>query len=183
MIKKQLIILVLLFCCSSCSVFAKPMKIEYLLPEGFTGGVIILYNQPDSVTPAVSKDGTIRYYIPKNGFLKVNTNEPEEIYNYSFCYVDAKNNLTQIEYIQPQGSTVSERGGLRSVDTITEDETNNKVFAMNHRSIGFEANGNKGPLYAFSVGLPKDSRSIYIDIDFRIGEIREELSNKSPSKQ
>ena len=150
------------------------------MPAGFTGGVIILYNQPDGVTPAVSKDGTIRYYIPKNGFLKVNTNEPEEIYNYSFYYVDAKNNITRLEYILPQGSSMSKFINLRSVDTISEDETNNKIFVMNHRSIGFEANGNKGPLYAFSVGLPKDSRHIYLQTLDKRDEIEERLSNKRP---
>lgn len=163
--------------------FAKPTKIEYLLPEGFTGGVLVLYNQPDGTAPEVLTDGTTRYRIPKDGFLKVNTDEPEAIYNYSFYYIDGKNNVTRIEYIQPQGSTAMERGGLRSEDTITEEERDNKVFAMNHRSIGFEANGNKGPLYAFSVGLPKDSNHIYISIDFRIADIMEERAKKFPKKQ
>lgn len=164
----------------SCSTFAKPTKIEYLLPAGFTGGVIILYNQADGSTPEITADGTVRYRIPKDGFLKVNTPEPEAIYNYSFYYLDDKNNQTRIEYIQPHGSSLSTGENLRSVDTITEEERNNKVFAMNHRSIGFEANGNKGPLYAFSIGLPKDSRYIYLRTLDKLDEINEQFSKKRP---
>ena len=177
--RKQIIIAAMILLSVSCT-FAKPTKIEYLLPEGFTGGVIVLYNQPDGTAPEVLTDGTVRYRIPKDGFLKVNTDQPEAIYNYSFYYIDGKNNVTRIEYIQPQGSTATERGGLRSEDTITEEERNNKVFAMNHRSIGFEANGNKGPLYAFSIGLPKDSRSIYLKTLDKYDEINEQLSKKRP---
>ena len=180
---KQIIILALLLLSVSCSTFAKPTKIEYLMPTDFTGGVLVLYNQADGIKPEITADGTVRYRIPKDGFLKVNTPEPEAIYNYSFYYVDDKNNVTRIEYILPEGSSVSKDINLRSEDTITEDETNNKVFVMNHRSIGFEANGNKGPLYAFSVGLPKDSNHIYISIDFRIRDIIEEREKKFPKKQ
>ena len=178
--RKQITILAIVLLSLSCSTFAKPTKIEYLMPAEFTGGVLILYNQPDGGKPEITADGTVRYRIPKDGFLKVNTDEPEAIYNYSFYYIDDKNNVTRIEYIQPQGSTVMERGGLRSEDTLSEEERNSKVFAMNHRSIGFEANGNKGPLYAFSVGLPKDSNHIYLRTLDKYDEISEQLSKKRP---
>jgi hypothetical protein len=178
-ISRKVFVLALLLINVGCTL-AKSAKIEYLLPAGFTGGVIVLYNQPDGVAPETLDDGTIRYRIPKDGFLMLNTQEPENIINYSFYYVDDKNNTTRIEYIAPQGSTAGERGGLRSVDTITEEERNSKVFAMNHRGIGFEENGNKGPLNAFSIGLPKDSRSIYLKTLDKYDEIRERFSKKRP---
>ena len=112
--------------------------------------------------------------------MKVNTLEPDNIINYSFYYVDDKNNQTRIEYILPHGTPASERILQRSVDTISEEETNNKVFAMNHRSIGFEANGNKGPLNAFSVGLPKDADHIYLRTLDKYDEINEQFSKKRP---
>ncbi len=181
-ILKRTIILAFVLLSASCSTFAKPIKIEYMILTGFTGGVIVLYNQPDGIKPEILPDGTVRYLIPKDGFLKVNTPEPEAIYDYVFYYVDEKNNQTPIEYIEPHGSTALERGDSRSVDTITEEERNTKVFAMNHRSIGFEANGNKGPLIAFSVGLPKDSRSIYLKTLDKYDEISKERTKTLPKK-
>ena len=178
-ISKQIIIAALILLSVSCT-FAKPTKIEYLLPAGFTGGVIVLYNQSDGSKPEITADGTTRYRIPKDGFLKVNTDEPDAIYNYSFYYVDDKNNQTRIEYLLPHGAPVTAGVNQRSVDTVTEEERNNKVFAMNHRSIGFEAKGNKGPLYAFSIGLPKDDDHLYGRTLDKLDEINEQFSKKSP---
>jgi hypothetical protein len=77
-VSKQIIILALSLISVGCTL-AKPAKIEYLLPAGFTGGVIVLYNQPDGVAPETLDDGTIRYRIPKDGFLMLNTHKKESI--------------------------------------------------------------------------------------------------------
>jgi hypothetical protein len=61
-LSKQIVILAFVLLSASCT-FAKPSKIEYLMPTGFTGGVIVLYNQPDGTAPEVTADGTVRYRI------------------------------------------------------------------------------------------------------------------------
>ena len=81
---KQIIILALILLSVSCATLAKPTKIEYMMPAGFTGGVLVLYNQADGIKPEIAADGTVRYRIPKDGFLKGNTDEPEAIYNDGF---------------------------------------------------------------------------------------------------
>lgn len=58
----MLLFLILNFSCVS---FAKPGEIIYLIPENFTGGVIIVFNQPDGITLETDKDGTIIYRVPK----------------------------------------------------------------------------------------------------------------------
>jgi len=52
---KNILIAFLLSLSLSCSLLAKSTEVEYLVPEGFTGGVIILYDQKDGVNPEVKK--------------------------------------------------------------------------------------------------------------------------------
>ncbi len=175
--KKQLLILFICLLSVSCSVFAKPVKIMYLLPEGFTGGVLVLYNQADGVNSEVSKEGTIKYRIPKDGFLKVKGDFPEDVYNFNFFSVNSKDELTSIEYIER--SFVPPGMNLRNFDELTEDEKNNKIFAMNHRTIGFEIQKKSVPLYAFSIGYPKDSSSYYDKTLDKVEEIEKDLNKKT----
>ena len=175
---KRFSILLLFSLSFACSLFAKPTNVIYLIPEGFTGGVIVLYNQPDGIEPEKSEDGTIVYRIPKDGFLKVNSPLNEGKYRFKYYFVDEKDKRIEIEYVYPEayvrnpGDTTT-----KSLDSITEDEKNNGIFIMNHRTVSFKNNGNKTVLYALSVGHPKDSRSIYIETDIQIGKIEKELSN------
>ena len=47
--RKRVTILLLILLNLSCISFAGTVKIKYLIPEGFTGGVIIVFNQPDGI--------------------------------------------------------------------------------------------------------------------------------------
>jgi len=92
----QLQILILFFIISSsCSLLATPTKVTYLIPEGFTGGVIILYNQKDGITPEATENGKIIYRIPKDGFLKVKPTFENKHYKFSYFYVDKNGKKSQ----------------------------------------------------------------------------------------
>lgn len=177
--KKQFIVLILALISLSCSglVLGQPTRIAYLMPEGFTGGVIVLYGQRDGVKPEIANDGTVLYRIPKDGFLKVNTDfDTERDYKFHFYYIDGDDNPTPIEYILPGGPNLET---MRNINMLSEEEKNTKVFAMNHRTVGFHDKNQKSqPLYAFSVGYPKNADLIYGSIDRRIGKIEEELLRK-----
>jgi hypothetical protein len=179
--KKRLFVLLLTVFSLSCSVIAQPKAVAYLIPEGFTGGVIVLYKQADGITPEIAKDGTVLYPIPKDGFLKVNTDFPPDNYIYNFYYVNTKNDLTPLEYVQlayyvrAKGDTTT-----KTLDTLTEDERNNKIFVMSHRTIGFKVKDQSVPLYAFSVGYPKNANSYSNKTNFRLSDIEDELSKKQP---
>jgi hypothetical protein len=161
----------------SCSMIAQPKAVAYLIPEGYTGDVIVLYKQKDGILPDTSKEGLIEYRIPADGFLKVNAEEPE-VYNYSFYAVNAKNERTRIEYILPEFAPVPKGSGMNSEDMLTEEQRNTGIYAMNHRTIGFKVNGESVPLYAFSVGYPTKADSYYNKTNFRLSDIRQELETK-----
>ncbi len=156
----------------SCFSIANPNKAIFLIPEGFTGGVIILYNQPDGIVPETADDGTIIYRIPKDGFLKVKPPLKKVAYKFNYYYVDANDKRTEIEYVYPK-YYVRDRGDTtsKSLDSITEDERNNGVFVMNHRKVSFGTNEDKELISCFSIGNPKNSSKLYDDIDDRIDEI------------
>lgn len=174
---KQTVILFCVLLSCSCSLLGKPTDVNYLIPKGFTGGVIILYNQPDGITPETTKDGAIIYRIPKDGFLKVKQPFKRSYHKLNYYFVDAADKQTPIEYLQPE-YYVRDRGDTttKSHDSITEDERNNQVFVMNHRNVTFDLNGNKAVINGFIIGNPKDVTSLYVDMDRRIDKIDKDLS-------
>ena len=178
---RQSLILLLVSLSLACSLFAKPTDVIYLIPEGFTGGVIIIYNQPDGITPETTDDGTIVYRIPNDGVVKVKSPLDEGRYRFRYYFVDEKGKQSEIEYVYPKayvrnpGDTTS-----KSLDSITEDERNNGIFIMNHRTISFKNNGSKIVLYALSVGHPKDSGFLYSKTLDNIDELEKKLQKANP---
>lgn len=175
--KKYIILLLVLFS-FSCSSFAKTDDIIYLIPKGYTGGVIILYSKTDGIVPETKEDGTIIYRIPKDGFLTVKRPSKPGPYKFSYYFVNDKDQRTEIEYVYPK-YYVRDRGDTtsKSMDTLTEDELNTKIFAMHHRNITFDMNGDRVILNAFSVGYPKDSTSLYTKTLDRVDEIEKDIAN------
>lgn len=176
--------LVLLLSNLSCVSFAKPGEIIYLIPESFTGGVIIVFNQPDGITPETDKDGAIIYKIPKDGLIKVKEPITKTAYDSKYYFVDDKGKRTLIEYLYPghyvrnPGDTVS-----KSFDTISEEETNNKTFAMIHTTTNFGIQGEKVYIHNFIVGKPKDYQILYIRASEKIDEFQIGLSKTKAVKQ
>ncbi len=174
---KQIPIILILLLSISCSLFAKPVNMVYLIPEGFTGGVIIYYDEINGVEPEILKDGTVLYRIPKDGFLKVKPITSSGPYELSYFYFDEKDNRKEIEYLGSQNAGNKNHPKPRNQDEVTNDERDNGIFAMNHRKIRFSLSKQANFVYAFSVGHPKDSTSIYVDIDWRMDEIKKSIND------
>jgi hypothetical protein len=68
-------------------VFKFPRNGVYLIPKGFTGGIVILFERPDGVEPDV-EGGLYVYRIPKDGLLKIKGKGYTGIVNKSYYYVD-----------------------------------------------------------------------------------------------
>jgi hypothetical protein len=163
----------------SCSLFAKPINMVYLIPQGFTGGVIIVYDDIIGVEPEIDEAGSIFYRIPKDGILVVKPTKKEGPYKLSYFYVGDKDTRTEIEYLDSKNNA-KDRGNIkpRNQDEVTEDERDNGIFAMNHRRITFKILNKSSLSYAFTVGHPKDANSIYTDIDWRLDDLEKYLSKK-----
>lgn len=173
---KRIIVLWSLIFSLSCSLFAKPTDVVYLIPENFTGGVIVLYNQPDGITPETTDDGAIIYRIPKDGFLKVKPAFERKNFKFKYYFVDAQDKRTEIEYLQrahyvrDPGDTTS-----KSADSITENERNNQIFAMLHETTNFAVSGNRVFIQVFVVAIPKNSLDVYMKTSNKIFDIQEDM--------
>jgi len=170
----KLQILVLFFIASlACSLLAKPTEVAYLIPEGFTGGVTILYNQKDGITPEITKDGKIIYEIPEDGFLKIKNKFERKHHKYEYYFIDDKGNRKEIEYLHPEayvrdpGDTTS-----KSFDSITEEERMNQVFVISHETKNFTVNKIRVYMQSFILETPKDSLKTYMKNLDRMSEIQ-----------
>jgi hypothetical protein len=168
----------------SCSLFAKPINMIYLIPEGYKGGVIIFYDDERGIRPKEMEDGTILYRIPQNGILIVKSLKKRGPYKLSYFYVNDKDVRTEIEYLNPRYYVKDSRElKSRNKDEVTEDESNNGIFAMNHRSITFSISNRNVLMYAFSIGHPKDSTALYIDAIDKADQIEKDISDGKPSQE
>lgn len=173
---KRIVVLWSLIFSLSCSLFAKPTDIVYLIPENFTGGVIVLYNQPDGIEPEKTTDGAIIYRIPKDGFLKVKAAFERKNFRFKYYFVDANDKRAEIEYLQrahyvrDPGDTAS-----KSEDSITENERNSQIFAMLHETTNFTISGNRVFIQNFIVAIPKDSLNIYMRTYDKISDIQKDM--------
>lgn len=93
-------LIILLLANSSCR--STPTDGIYLIPKGYTGDVIILFNQPHGVIPEIESGYNV-YKIPEDGILKVKTKGIRGIVNLSYFYVDKNNERQRIEYLRITG--------------------------------------------------------------------------------
>ena len=174
---KHLAVVVLLWLCCSCGLFAKPIEVDYLVPADFRGGVLILYNQPDGVEPEKTQDGTLVYKIPKDGFLKIKPKFERKNYKFKYYFVDAQAKRTEIEYlyqttyVRDRGDTTSRREG-----ELSEAESNNAIFVMNSETHNFSIPpGERVFVQTFIVYTEKDSLRIYSQTMHKVSDIQRKM--------
>lgn len=181
--KRFIVLLLLLLLNFSCVSFAKPGEIIYLIPEGFTGGVIIVFNQPDGITPETDKDGAITYKIPKDGLIKVKEPLSKNAYQLKYYFVDGQGKRTSIEYLYPKNYLKNPSGTVtRNFDEVTEDESDNKIFASFHETKNFFVGKEKTYIHSFIVEKPANTLKAYLKTSDRMFDIQEELLRKEEAK-
>ncbi len=169
-----LILLVMLV--SSCFFFKYPRNGIYLIPKGYTGDVIILFNQPDGVVPEV-ENGLYVYKIPENGILKVKTKGYKGIVNKSYYYEDENNERQEIEYLRITGSRdISGKPKDKFDGAINQNEYENGIFVMNTGGLGsFNTRDGVVQYTSFIVGNPKDGERLYDKKQERISNLQREF--------
>lgn len=173
---RKIFILLLILLSFSCVSYSKPTEIIYLIPEGFTGGVIILYNQPDGITPEKTDDGKIIFHVPKDGLIKVKEPLERTAYRLTYFFVDEKGNRTPIEYLYPNHS-----GGnpgdpsSREINDIKGEEAKNKVFVLQHRTTNFNVAGERVYVHNFIVEKPVIALRTFLKTSDRIFDIQKEM--------
>lgn len=129
---KKITCFAILICISySCA----QQKTEYtvrLIPEGYTGPVVIFFNQKNGESKEY-EDGKRIYKIPRNGVLKTKFEPNYGIQNHQFFYVNEKGDRTEIPFIAIQQS-----------DSVTKIEDKTKIYAFAEEAFseGFGINAN-----------------------------------------
>lgn len=91
----------------------------HLIPEGYVGVVVILYDASNGETPLRSDDGTVTYAIGGDGFLAVsNPALPAGFYDTRYYYLSTDGSRSEIPY---EGETSSLQI-FSAVDGVTGTE-------------------------------------------------------------
>lgn len=175
-------LMILAFLASGCDfmqtvLHTGPRNGVYLMPSGYVGSVIILYDQPDGVVPDV-EGGYYVYKIPASGVLKVRTPAYVGIVNLKYFYVDQDGERQEVKHIivtgdrDPQGRPQNKYGNL------SQDEVENSIFVMNPGGVGeFRVNGKPVQFSGFIIGKPKDGDKLKDEEHKKIVEVQQALSN------
>lgn len=94
MISAYLISLLNLFTLSSCN--PKPEPETYLIPQGFTGRVNVIFNRKDGVPPKYENERRV-YEIPANGVLLTQFKDEYGFVDHRYYYVDSNGKRTPLQ--------------------------------------------------------------------------------------
>lgn len=162
---------------SSCSL--TPTNEIYLIRKGYMGDVIILFNQPDGVSPEV-ENGYYVYKIPEDGILKVKTSGQTGIVNKSYFYIDEGNRRQRIEYLRVTGDRNPAGEPQNKFGNISQNEYENTVFIMNTGGLGsFNTKHGVIQFTSFIIGMPKDSVRLYDKMQERISNLHRKFLQNS----
>lgn len=158
---------------NSCSLFNR--NGIYLIPKGYTGDVIIFFDQLDGVVPEVENNLYV-YKIPKDGVLKVKPRGVSGIVNLKYFYVIENNEKREIKYLRVTGDRDPQGKPQNKFGNITQDEYENTVFVMHAGGLGsFNTKNGIVQFTSFIVGTPKDSEQLYDKKQKRISDYHREF--------
>lgn len=120
MIKKVAYYLLILMSITSCAQEAEDTI--RLIPEGYEGAVLIIFNQKDGESKEYDDDKRV-YRIPKNGILRTQFKPNYGVRNHQFFYVNSNNERIEISFVMVQGKKELSKN-------------NEKVYAYWEKAIG-----------------------------------------------
>jgi hypothetical protein len=121
MIKKITYYLLLLLTITSCAQEAEDTI--RLIPEGYQGTVLIIFNQEDG-TPKEYEGGKRVYKIPENGILKTQFKPNYGVQKHEFFYVNNKGERTEIPFVVTQN------------EKEFSEKSNDKIYAYLEQTLG-----------------------------------------------
>ncbi len=147
-ILKKLKYFVLLICVyNSCAQQTAEDTVR-LIPEGYVGPVLIIFNQKDG-EPKDYEGGKRIYRIPESGVLKTQFGPNYGVQNHQFFYVDKNGDRTEIPFVVVQ-----------EPDSLAKILDKTKIFAFAEDALGVVKNFDPKTKELLSVQQP--ARSFYI---------------------
>jgi len=176
MVYLKLLFVGILFSSSSCSLI--PTDGVYLLPEGFRGGVVILFDQPYGIRTE-TEGGRYVYLIPDDGVLRATNSPPTGIIGRDYYFVAAGGQRMKIDYLRITGDRSVQGFPQNKFGNITQHQHDNKIYIMNAGGIGsFNTPNGTVQFTSFIVSTPKDSAQAYREMENRISEIQRDMSER-----
>lgn len=162
---------------AGCGFFTYPRDGIYVLPQGFKGGVIILFEQENGELPHV-EDGLFVYRIPSSGILRVSMKGYTGVVNKKFFFDDGKVRHP-IDTLRITGDTAPSGQPQNRYGNISEADVERGVFVMNVGGLGsFRSPKGVISYTSFIVGTPKDSEDIYRELEDRLDKIQNEFTQR-----
>jgi len=146
----------------------EPKEAVYLIPEGYVGSVVILFDQADGVTPDI-ENGFAVYNIPRDGVLRVNTSAVYSVDELNYFYVDQAGNRTEITPVYPS-SQASEGDGKKTYKQIPPNDPT--IYASIGEMGSFNANGRVIRFRAFGVGRASESERLFEETRRKITKLQ-----------
>lgn len=113
---------------------------DHLIPQGYIGPVLILYNDPSGL-PANLQHGKITYTIPPDGILRIRDPSPEETSwrRVRFFYVNREGQRDELKVpvTGAEFGVFGETDGMRAVDV------DGKIVAVTYKAYVVGAPNNR----------------------------------------
>lgn len=158
-----------------CSCSSQTKDGIFLIPQGFKGGVVILFDQPNGIERNVEA-GRFVYPIPSNGVLLVKGPPETGLVRKEYYYVSTEGERRRIEQLRVTGDNSPDGLPQNRFGDISEDDFENKVFVMNTGGFGSFNTSTKTVQYtSFVVSTPRENSSFYSQLQDRLFEIQKEF--------
>ncbi len=114
---KKITYLILFITLVSCA--QKAEDTIRLIPEGYEGAVIIIFNQEDGAPKEYEGDKRV-YRIPESGVLRTQFEPNYGIQNHQFFYVDNNGERTEIPFVMTQNDGKIDKKGSDKTNAYLE---------------------------------------------------------------
>ncbi len=146
----------------------------YLIPRGFTGVVVIIFDQHDGV-PAETEAGKQVYRIPLNGVLRTQMKPTYRMKGREYFYVDIDGSRSRIPILLPAGwEDIGD-----TIDTI--DKNRNDIYVFGEE-MGATAK-NKPDHRVFRTFIVSEAKNIEAVLRSRNRVIDNALSKSNPKAE
>ncbi len=149
-----LVLILLVIAAAGCRQVPRVSKGRFLVPSGSEGAFVITIDKDGGVSPDDTGSTYLDFVISEIGLLQTNVELDRLAGLPEFYYDDGVGGRVRLEYLTNRPLQSGE--SLRSLDALTEDERNNRVFVMNYEKGVLNSNSRPVKYYSFIICKPKD---------------------------
>jgi hypothetical protein len=144
----------------------------YIIPENFTGSVIIVFEQSNGIN-LETQNGANVYRVPSNGIIKVSSKAIYNSVQETYFYEDSSGVRKEIDYLYPTSEKWALSKEKKTFDQIREDDLNTYVMGSEMGTF----NDNNGVIHFrnFKVGKASDSSKLNQEAYSKITKIQKGL--------